>query len=56
MNRILSGRLMIEDLEVTLKCITYNDPISHAVSKYKGKTSKRRFMNIMKMRYKRYFK
>ena len=46
--------LIVEDLDITMNCTTYFDPIiRRVILKYKGKTSKRRYSNIMWMARKR---
>lgn len=52
---LTEGRpLEIEDLNVTMSVVTYIDPYMHILYRHKGRTSKRRFNNIMKMAAKRY--
>jgi len=51
-----SGSLLtVEDLGVTMKVVTFNDTVAHAIHKYKGRSSKRKFSNIMKMRWKKHY-
>jgi hypothetical protein len=47
------GALIVEDLDITLTCHTFYDPIAGAYSKYHGRVSKRRFNKIVKMRWNR---
>ncbi len=47
--------LQVEDLNVMFKIVKFDSPTAYVYRKYKGKTSKRRFKNILKMVEKRHF-
>ena len=54
MSLVAGAPLVVEDLDVTMKVVTFVDPIATIYHKHKGKVSKRRFNNIMKMAHKRH--